>query len=217
VHEHRALGVLLCGRLEPPTWRAPEPPCADIYAVKGVLEALAAALRVPVECHPGTEPFLHPGRAARVLVDGEPIGWLGELHPLVAARELEGVAVMELDLDRLIAAAVAGADRSKIGQRRYSDLISFPALRQDIAVALPREVPATAVLEVVREAAGDLLADARVFDVYEGAQVGEGMRSLALALSFRAPDRTLADEDVAPLRERIVAALGERLGGGLRG
>ena len=212
VHEHSALGVLLCGRLVPPTWRAPEPPRADIYAVKGVLEALGAALRVPVECRPGTEPFLHPGRAASVLVDGEPIGWLGELHPLVAARELEGVAVMELDLDRLIAAAVAGA-----GTREYNDLISFPALRQDIAVALPREVPATAVLEVVREAAGGLLADARVFDVYEGRQVGEGMRSLALALSFRAPDRTLADEDVAPLRERIVAALGERLGGELRG
>ncbi len=212
VHEHRALGVLLSGRLAPPTWRAPEPPCADIYAVKGVLEALGAALRVPVECRPSTEPFLHPGRAASVLVDGEPIGWLGELHPLVAARELEGVAVMELDLDRLIAAAVAGT-----GTRVYSDLISFPVLRQDIAVALPREVPAAAVLEVVREAAGGLLADARVFDVYEGPQMGEGMRSLALALSFRAPDRTLADEDVAPLRERIVAALGERLGGELRG
>jgi phenylalanyl-tRNA synthetase beta chain len=212
VHEHRALGVLLSGRLAPPTWRVPEPPRADIYAVKGVLEALAAALRVSVECRPGTEPFLHPGRAASVLVDGEPIGWLGELHPLVAARELEGVAAMELDLDRLIAAAVAGA-----GTREYSDLISFPALRQDIAVALPREVPATAVLEVVREAAGDLLADARVFDVYEGPQVGEGMRSLALTFAFRAPDRTLADEDVAPLRERIVAALGERLGGELRG
>jgi phenylalanyl-tRNA synthetase beta chain len=212
VHEHRALGVLLSGRVAPPTWRAPDAPRADLYAVKGVLEALGAALRVPLECRPGAEPFLHPGRAAEVLADGEPIGWLGELHPLVAARELDGAAVMELDLDRLTAAAVRGA-----GTRRYSDLISFPALRLDLAVVLPQEVSAAAVLEVVREAAGALLADTRVFDVYEGAQVGEGRRSLALALSFRAPDRTLADEDVAPVRARIVAALGEQLGGELRG
>jgi phenylalanyl-tRNA synthetase beta chain len=212
VHEHRALGVLLSGRVAPPTWRVPDPPRADLYAAKGVLEALAAALRVPLECRPGAEPFLHPGRAATVLVDGDPIGWLGELHPLVLERELESAAVVELDLDRLIAAAVRAEEA-----RVYSDLISFPALRQDIAVALPQAVPAAAALEVVREAAGALLAQARVFDVYEGAQVGEGMRSLALALSFRAPDRTLADEDVAPLRERIVAALSERLGGELRG
>ncbi|MFI5003868.1 MAG: phenylalanine--tRNA ligase subunit beta [Solirubrobacterales bacterium] len=212
VHEHRALGVLLSGRVAPPTWRAPDPPGADLYAIRGILEALAAALRVPLECRPGAEPFLHPGRAAVVLADGEPIGWLGELHPLVAERDLEGAAVMEFDLDRLIAAAVRGA-----GTHKYSDLISFPALRQDLAVVLPQEVSAAAVLEVVREAAGALLADTRVFDVYEGPQVGEGMRSLALTLSFRAPDRTLADEDVAPVRERIVAALSEKLGGELRG
>ena len=211
-HEYRALGVLLSGRSAPPTWRAPNAPRADLYAVKGVLEALGVALRVALECRPGAEPFLHPGRAAEVLADGEQIGWLGELHPLVVARDLESAAVMELDLDRLLAAAVRGAST-----RGYSDLISFPALRQDLAVVLPQEVSAAAVLGVVREAAGALLADTRVFDVYEGPQVGEGLRSLALALSFRAPDRTLADEDVAPVRERIVAALGERLGGELRG
>jgi phenylalanyl-tRNA synthetase beta chain len=213
VEEHRALGVLLSGRAAFPTWREPDPPRADVFAMKGVLEALAGALRVPVECRPGAErhPFLHPGRAAQALVGGQPIGWLGELHPLVAER-VEEAAVMELDLDRLLAAAVRAAEA-----RRYSDLISFPALGLDLAVVLPRQVPAAAALDVVREAAGELLADARVFDVYEGPQVGAGMRSLALALSFRAGDRTLADEDVAPVRERIVAALGEQLGGELRG
>ncbi len=214
VEEHCALGVLLSGRVTPPTWRAPDPPRADLYAVQGVLEALAAALCVPVECRAaaGHHPFLHPGRAAEVFVAGEPLGWLGELHPLVAARDLQGAAVMELDLDRLLAAAVQEAD-----VRKYTDLISFPALRLDLAVVLPRRVTAAAVLEVVREAAGALLADVRVFDVYEGPQVGEGLRSLALALSFRAAERTLTDEDVAPVRERIVAALSERLGGELRG
>ena len=98
----------------------------------------------------------------------------------------------------------------------YVDLIGYPALRQDIAVVLPEQVPAAQVLDAVKAAAGKLLADVSVFDVYTGPQVGEGRRSLALALAFRAPDRTLADEDVAPLRERIVNALGE-LGGELRG
>jgi phenylalanyl-tRNA synthetase beta chain len=240
VHEHRALGVLLAGRVAPPTWQAPEPPRADLYAVKGILEALGDALRVEIDYRPltgsaggdaggdgaaaagdatdgpraeaDTHPFLHPGRAAEVLIGEEPIGWLGELHPLVQGWELDGAAVAEIDLDRLIAAAEGGAEA-----RRYGDLISFPALRQDIAVILPVEVPAAEALAVVRDAAGKLLHGARVFDVYSGPQVGEGRRSLALALSYRASDRTLSDEDVAPVHERILAALRERLGGELRG
>jgi len=83
-------------------------------------------------------------------------------------------------------------------------------------VAVADDVPAAAVLASVRRAGGDLLADARVFDVYRGAQVGEGRKSLALNLAFRAPDRTLSDDDVAPLREQIVAALQSDLGGELR-
>jgi phenylalanyl-tRNA synthetase beta chain len=87
----------------------------------------------------------------------------------------------------------------------------------DLAVAVPESVPAASVVEVVRRAGGELLETARVFDVFRGAQVGEGRVSLALALSFRAPDRTLTDEDVTPPRERIVAALADELGGELRG
>jgi phenylalanyl-tRNA synthetase beta chain len=217
IEEHRALGVLLSGAVAPATWRSPVPQLrADVYAVKGVLEGLAQALRVPVSAHaidaPGSHPFLHPGRAAEVLVGEEPIGWLGELHPLVDAWDLEGAAIMEIDLDRLIATAERAQD-----ERGYSDLISFPTLRQDLAVILPERVRAAETIAVVREAAGELLTEARVFDVYSGAQVGEGKRSLALALSFRARERTLSDEDIAPVRARIVAALSERLGGELRG
>jgi phenylalanyl-tRNA synthetase beta chain len=140
----------------------------------------------------------------------EPVGWIGELHPLVA-REYDlddAAAAFEVDLDRLVTHADAVPT--------YRDLTSFPALRQDIAVAVADDVPAAAVVQVVRDAGGDLLADARVFDVYRGTQVGEGRTSLALALQFRAPDRTLSDEDVAPLRDRIVAALRDKLGGELR-
>ncbi len=208
VREHRSLAVLLSGRTTPATWGAPDPPRADVFAIKGVLEALGAALRLQLECCPGVQPFLHPGRSATVLCDGQELGWLGELHPLVA-REwgIEGAAVMELQLDLLL-----GGDEA---QSAYHDVISYPALRQDLAVVLAEDVAAAKVLDAVREAAGALLDEVGVFDVYSGPQVGEGRRSLALSLAFRAPDRTLTDEDVAPVRERIVAALAA-LGGELR-
>jgi phenylalanyl-tRNA synthetase beta chain len=211
VREHRALAVALCGGVQDAGWRASgEPQGADFYAAKGVLEGLVSALRVDVALEPEAQPFLHPGRAAVIHTEGEqPLGWLGELHPLVAeAFALPAGSVFELDLDRLVAAAPA--------ETSYEDVIGYPALRQDIAVVLPVAVPAGEVLDATRAAAGELLRDARVFDVYEGPQVGEGRRSLALALSFRAADRTLSDEDVEPLRERIIAALAD-LGGELRG
>jgi phenylalanyl-tRNA synthetase beta chain len=206
--EHQSLAVLLAGKVLPATWGAPDPPRADVFAVKGVLEALGAALRVELECLPGAQPFLHPGRSATVLCDGQELGWLGELHPLVA-REwgIEGAAAMELQLDLLLAEAES--------QGTYRDVISYPALRQDLAVVLAEGVAAAKVLEAVREAAGALLDEVGVFDVYSGPQVGEGRRSLALSLAFRAPDRTLTDEDVAPVRERVLAALAA-LGGELR-
>ncbi|HWY18029.1 MAG TPA: phenylalanine--tRNA ligase subunit beta [Solirubrobacteraceae bacterium] len=212
VAERRSLAVLLAGELHEPNWGVSTPaPAADFYAVKGMLEALTSALRVsPIELSPDPQPFLHPGRAAALAIGaGEPIGWLGELHPLVAASwELPGASVFEIDLDRLIAAAPAQTD--------YEDLIGYPPLRQDLAVVLPQDVPVATVLSAARDAGGKLLRDAHVFDVYTGAQVGEGRRSLALALSFRSSERTLSDADVAPARERILAALGE-LGGELRG
>ena len=211
-HEHRALGALLAGRLHAPSWGTPEPPRAGFFAVKGMLEAVGAALRIELDVEPAAEPFLHPGRSARILAGAarEPVGWIGELHPLVT-REYDladAAAAFEVDLGRLVTHADAVP--------AYRDLTSFPALRQDLAVAVSDDVPAAAVLRVIRRAGGDLLADVRVFDVYRGAQVGEGRTSLALALQFRAPDRTLADEDVAPLRDRIVEALRSELGGELR-
>jgi phenylalanyl-tRNA synthetase beta chain len=98
----------------------------------------------------------------------------------------------------------------------YRPFALVPPLRQDLAVTLPDTIPVAQALEQARAAAGEILEDVSVFDVYAGEQIGKGRRSLALALSFRASDRTLTDDDVAPVRERIVAALGE-LGAELRG
>jgi phenylalanyl-tRNA synthetase beta chain len=210
-HEHRALGAVVTGRLHPQTWGAREPPAAGFFAAKGLLGAALDAVRVRWDVERATEPFLHPGRTARVLAGGEDVGWVGELHPVMArAWDLDaGAALFEIDLDR----ALGHADAVP----QYVDLTSFPALRMDLSVTLPEDVPAATVVAAVREAGGELLAEARVFDLYHGEQVGEGRKSLALALAFRAADRTLTDEDVAPLRARIVAALRDGLGGELRG
>jgi phenylalanyl-tRNA synthetase beta chain len=206
--EHHALGVLLHGALVPSSWRG-GPVEADFFAAKALLSSLLSKLRVDWSVEPLGWTFLDPGRSAAVLVGGEVLGFLGELHPRVAgAWDLQRSAAFALDLDRAIAASPAAVE--------FRAFASVPALRQDLAVTLPDAISAAEALERVRAAAGELLEDVNVFDVYAGEQVGQGKRSLALALSFRAPDRTLTDADVGPARERIVAALAE-LGGELRG
>ncbi len=206
--EHHALGALLSGAIGPRSWRS-QRAHADFFSAKALLEGLLAQLHVSWSVRPTQLPFLHPGRAAQVLAGEQPLGFVGELHPLVTrAWDLERTAAFAVDLGRLAHAAPELTE--------FSAFASVPALRQDLAVVLPADVPAAEVLERVRAAAQGALAHVSVFDVYTGEQVGEGRRSLALALSFQDPERTLTDEDVAPLRERIVAALGE-LGGELRG
>ena len=98
----------------------------------------------------------------------------------------------------------------------YEDVTSFPSVRQDIAVVVADDVPGARVREIVFGAGGDLLRRAEVFDVYRGEQVGEGRVSLALALEFRASDRTLTDDEVAELRDAIATALQREVGGELR-
>ncbi|HEV7461544.1 MAG TPA: phenylalanine--tRNA ligase subunit beta, partial [Solirubrobacteraceae bacterium] len=208
--ERRHVGVLLSGAARPRSWRTPQPPPSDFFAAKGVLTALLDTLRLQWNVAEAPQPFLHPGRSAAVEVEGEALGWLGEVHPLVArAWDLDGAAAFELDLDRL--AELAGS-RVEI----YEDVTSFPAVRQDIAVVVADDVPAERVRQIVHEAGGDLLRRAEVFDVYRGDQVGEGRVSLALALEFGAPDRTLTDDEVSERRAAIADALKREAGGELR-
>ncbi|HEU5263625.1 MAG TPA: hypothetical protein VFU34_03235, partial [Gaiellaceae bacterium] len=96
------------------------------------------------------------------------------------------------------------------------DVLTFPAVLQDIAVAVAEDVAAGALVDAAHEAAGALLREARVFDVYRGAQVGDGRKSVAIHLSFQSPERTLTDDEVAELRRRIIAALSDRFDAELR-
>jgi phenylalanyl-tRNA synthetase beta chain len=211
--EPQHLGALLTGAVRPATWRDADPPPADFFAAKGALTALLEALRVPLEVEPAIEPFLHPGRGAAIVTNGERVGWLGEIHPLVAAEwDLdEVVAGFELDLDAVTDAAVTA------GVPMYHDVTSFPEVREDLAVIVGDETPAKEVLAVVRRAAGPLLAGAEVFDVYRDVErIGAGKVSLALRLTFRGRDRTLTDEEVAERRSKVAQALEAELGGSIR-
>jgi phenylalanyl-tRNA synthetase beta chain len=206
--EPHRLGALATGPLVGKSWRGGGEP-ADFFALKGVLEALAGQLGVVLSFKAAPEPFLHPGRAAAVSIGDVPIGWIGEVHPLVCrAWDVEPAAGFEL-----AGAALLGA--ATVGEETYEDVTTFPAVHQDLAVVVPAAVSAVAVHDAVLEGGGELLRAARVFDRYEGEQLGEGRVSLALRLEFRAPDRTLTDEEVAGLRKSIAAEL-EAIGGSLR-
>jgi phenylalanyl-tRNA synthetase beta chain len=207
-YEPWRLACIAAGPLWPDDWRGTSMD-AEFYSVKGVLEALAERLGVAVEVRSGEEPFLHPGRAGRVLVAGEDVGWIGEVHPLVCREwDLDGAAGFEVDLAPLVAA-------SPFGRESYEDVISYPAVHQDVAVVVDESVPAAEVREAVLQGGGELLRSAEVFDLYRGEQLGEERKSLALRLTFRAADRTLTDEEVAERRRAIESAV-EKIGGSLR-
>jgi phenylalanyl-tRNA synthetase beta chain len=202
------IACLATGPLRTGGWRT-DPVDADFYALKGVLEALAAQLGVDVEVVAGEEPFLHPGRSGRVMVGGQDAGWIGEIHPLVCRQwDLDSATGFEVDLAPLAAA-------SPYGDETYEDVISYPAVHEDVAVVVEEAIPAAQVRSAVLDGGGGLLRSAEVFDLYRGEQVGEGRKSLALRLTFRATDRTLTDDEVAERRAAIQAAV-EKIGGSLR-
>ncbi len=206
--EPHRLGCIATGPA-PKSWRGGGE-AGDFFALKGVLEGLAARLGASLSFVPAREPFLHPGRAARVLAGEAEAGWIGEVHPLVCrVWDLAEASAFEIDL-----AALVGA--SDAGEELFEDVTTFPSVRQDIAAVVPDDVSAAQVRAAVLAGGGELLRAAEVFDLYEGEQLGEGRKSLALRLEFRAADRTLTDEEVAELRVAIEAEL-KQIGGELRG
>ena len=208
VFEPQCIGALAAGPLTPPSWGA-EAREADFFAMKGVLEALAGHFGAELELEPDAQPFLHPGHAARAVIGGLDAGWIGEVHPLLCREwDLYGAAAFEIGLAELAAA-------SPFGHETYEDVTTYPAVYQDLAIVVDEEVPAARVRAAVMEGGGELLRTAGVFDLYRGEQIGEGKKSLALRLEFRAPDRTLTDEEVAERRSAIESALAG-IGGTLR-
>ena len=210
--EPRRVAMLMSGARSPQGWQPADRSAMDFFDVKGIVEDLADALAITgVGFEPGEHETLRPGRTARVLVDGSPAGWIGELHPSVAERfDLRGPAVIvaELELDPVLAKAV---DR-----RPTRPVPVYPAVREDLAFVVDHAVPVARVLEVMTQAGGAMLAGATLFDEYTGEQVGAGKRSLAFSLTYQAPDRTLTDVDAKKIRDRVAKALTDELGAVLR-
>jgi phenylalanyl-tRNA synthetase beta chain len=188
------------GRLPDERWHVGAIAEGGYRAAKGAVETIYAALGVELVVERRPQAWLHPGKAA-----GLEAGWLGELHPTM----LEGSwGMFELDLATLF----AGVPERTI----YEDVISFPAVRQDLAFVVDEDVLAGELLAAARGAAGHDLSEVEVFDVYRGDPIPDGKKSVAIRVAFQAADRTLSDEDARVLRERIVAALAERFGATLR-
>ena len=181
-------------------WRVAAIVAGGYEVVKGVVETLYSALGLELAVERGSNALLHPGKAAETAA-----GWLGELHPTL----LEGTwGAFELDLETLFA---------HVSERIvYEDVITYPAVLQDIAVAVDEDVVAGALVATARDVAGELLRGARVFDVYRGEQLGGGRKSVAIHLAFQSPDRTLTEEEATAARQGIVAALVDKFGAELR-
>lgn len=199
------LALALTGSRETAGWWGEGRAVTWADAVEGV-RAVAAALGVAVTVRAGGQAPWHPGRCAELLIGERSIGFAGELHPRVckATGVPARTAVAEVDLSALLAAAVTIV--------QGPDFSTFPVAKEDVALLVSADVPAASVAATLREGAGTLCESVRLFDVYTGEQIGEGQRSLAFALRFRAPDRTLTEAETGAARAAAVALAAERHG-----
>jgi phenylalanyl-tRNA synthetase beta chain len=202
------VAVALAGNREPRGWWGTGRQATWADAVQAA-QLVAAASGVELTVRAGERAPWHPGRCAELLVGDTVVGHAGELHPRVcAALELPArTSVMELDLDALPAAEVP------VGP----PISAFPPVLLDLALVVKDQVPAAEVAAALETGAGELLESIRLFDVYTGTPVPAGSRSLAYALTLRAPDRTLTSEEATAVRDAAVAAAAQRAGAELRG
>jgi phenylalanyl-tRNA synthetase beta chain len=186
-------------------WQGPAV-AAGWQQVVGAVQAAGRAVGLELVPVQSALPPWHPGRCARFEVGGQTLGYAGELHPAVC--EAMGVpartSAFEIGLDTLRSAAPA--------EGSLDVLSTHPIAKEDVALIVASDVPAAEVATALREGAGELLASLALFDVYQGPQVGEGKKSLAYALRFRAPDRTLKDAETAAARDAAVAVAVARFG-----
>lgn len=185
---------------------------ADFFAFKGAVETLLNALKIEkYEFEPEKdEPYMHPGRTARLLIGGKDAGIFGQIHPVTAQKWdcPAGTFAAMLRMD-IINASIIDVPKNK-------ELPKFPAVTRDIAVVLDESIPAGHVERMIRERGGKAIESCKLFDCYIGSQVPEGKKSLAYALSFRDSSKTLTDEDVNKFMKKILNGLETKFGASLR-
>ena len=212
--ELRRLGLVISGPGSPLSWHE-KPREMDFFDLKGIIEELLLRLGLKAfRFVRAEEPPFHSGRAARLLIEEEELGLLGELHPQVRENfELEGPTLAaELDLEAILEIAIALS--GPVG--RYRPLPQFPAVLRDLAIVVDEAIPAERVARVIREAGGELLQELVLFDLYQGPPIPQGKKSLAFRLRLQAEDRTLTDEEADGLCSQIERRLAEELEAELR-
>ena len=205
----RHVAVLIAGDREPAGWWGSERPVRWADAVAAA-QTVARAVGTQLEVVPGEFAPWHPGRCAVLLADGVAVGHAGELHPKVVERcgLPARTCAMELDLDRLTHARTPIAEAPEVG--------TMPVAKEDVALVVDRRVAAADVAAALRDGAGPMLESVRLFDEYAGEQVPEGQKSLAFALRFRSPQRTLTADDVVAARSAALSEAERRTGAVLR-
>ena len=205
------LGIVMLGERQVSCWLNPDEK-VNFFDIKGVIEGLLSGMGVKdFESKISVHPSYHSGRCADIYCADKQLGTFGELHPQVAdAFGLEGrVCAAQLNLDQLLTLVPGVPD--------YQAPPRFPSVMQDIALVVDQTLPHTRVQALICELGRPLLSHAQLFDVYTGEHVPEGKRSLAYALTYQAPDRTLTDEDVTQVHEAIQKGLREKLNAEIRG
>ncbi|QIZ68609.1 phenylalanine--tRNA ligase subunit beta [Geobacillus subterraneus] len=209
--ENERLAGVITGLWHAHLWQG-EKKAADFYVAKGVLDGLFDLLGLSdrISYRPAKRADLHPGRTAEIALDGTVIGFVGQLHPAVQKEyDLKETYVFELALAELL-----NAEGEAI---RYESIPRFPSVVRDIALVVDDNIEADALKQAIEEAGKPLLKDVALFDVYQGDRLPAGKKSLAFSLRYYDPERTLTDEEVTAVHERVLAAVEEQFGAVLRG
>jgi phenylalanyl-tRNA synthetase beta chain len=197
------------GRLRAEHWDDPKQG-TDLFDIKSDIEALASLSAAPAEFAfvAAEHPALRPGCTARIERFGKTVGWVGELHPrLVRQGNFGGAPVLfELDSDAVRAANVPA----------YAEISRFPSVRRDLAVVVDADLPVADLLAEVRDAAGGMLRDIRVFDIYTGEGIENGLKSIALGLILQETSRTLTEPDIEGVSSTVVQRLSGKFNATIR-
>jgi len=205
--EDNKLGVLMSGKYYLGIDNKKQ---VDFYVIKGVaeevLDYLGYAGRYSFVMPKQMPKQMHPGQTADISVNNDIVGMVGKLHPSV---EKEAVYVLEINLDKLLA--------KKTGKMKFKEISKYPTIKKDLAVLVDKTITSEEIAKLIKKAAGSLLTNVEVFDVYEGKNIEESKRSIAYSLSFGKQDRTLTDEEVNDVMNKVIENLKNKIGAELRG
>jgi len=206
------LAIILSGPRKHNHWSEDSIELMDFFEMKGMLGALFEHLYLDgYRFKKSTHPSFHPGKCARIMLGDSQIGVMGELHPLVKEQydlKPHTFLAAELDLELILSSTSSTV--------AIKSVKTFPPVLEDLAIVVDDATTAEKVEQVIRKAAGELLEDLTLFDVYRGEQIGAEQKSLAFALTYQAADRTLTDEEVGKIRQKVILALEKELGAQLR-